>query len=90
MEIADVWPNAKPSTIDFDEFVEINEFFIWSLSVTFIKLEFIGNLFRNLLEKLFREWKLFTPTSLEFYRYLISERQTSMYLIFKKKWNFVW
>ena len=63
MEIADVWPNAKPSTIDFDEFVEMN---FLSLFVTFIKLEFIGNLFRNLLEKLFREWKLFTPTSLEF------------------------
>ena len=27
MEIANVWPNAKPSTIDFDEFVEKNEFF---------------------------------------------------------------
>ena len=37
-----------------------------SLFVTFIKLEFIENLFSNLLEKLLREWKLFTPTSLEF------------------------
>ena len=36
MEVTDVWPNAKLSTIDFDEFVEINEFL--SLSVTFIKI----------------------------------------------------
>ena len=25
--LTDVWPNAKPCAIDFDEFVEINEFF---------------------------------------------------------------
>ena len=34
--LADVWPNVKPSTIDFDEFVEINEFL--SLFVTLIKI----------------------------------------------------
>lgn len=39
---------VKPSVIDINAFVEINE--LLSSFVLLIKLEFIGNLFRNLLE----------------------------------------